>query len=156
MAPSPASAQMSVCAVVVARKLAFSAVVVLPIMATALAQEPRDVPTFSSGTELVTVDAVMLDDHGRPVRGLTSQDFALAEDGKPQAIVSFEPFDRMTRYWNVRLCCRVGPGGCHTRASHRSGRAGCRIRLLESRVCYAMAEPGRPIGLGRGKRACKR
>ena len=90
--------------VVVARKLAFSAVVVLPIMATALAQEPRDVPTFSSGTELVTVDAVVLDDHGRPVRGLTSQDFALAEDGKPQAIVSFEPFDRMTRYWNVRLC----------------------------------------------------
>ncbi len=34
--------------------------------------------------------------------------------------------------------CRVGPGGCHTRASHRSGRAGCRIRLLGSRVCCAV------------------
>lgn len=57
------------------------------------AQEPRDVPTFSSRTDLVTVDAVVLDDRGRPVRGLTAQDFALSEDGKPQAIVSFEAFD---------------------------------------------------------------
>src|SRR5258708_22664645 len=40
--------------------------------------------------------------------------------------------------------CRVGPGDCRTRASHRSGRAGCRIRLLESWVCYAMAEPETP------------
>ena len=57
------------------------------------AQERRDVPTFPSRTELVTVDAVVLDGRGRPVRGLTAQDFALYEDGKPQAIVSFEAFD---------------------------------------------------------------
>ena len=80
--------------VLVAWKLRFSAIVALPIMAAvAGAQEPRDVPTFPSRTELVTVDAVVLDDHGRPVRGLTAQDFALAEDGKPQEVVTFEAFD---------------------------------------------------------------
>jgi len=57
------------------------------------AQERRDVPTFPARTELVTVDAVVLDSAGRPVRGLTAQDFSLSEDGKAQAIVSFEAFD---------------------------------------------------------------
>jgi len=70
------------------------AVVVFGLVAGfANAQERRDVPTFPSRTELVTVDAVVLDDRGRPVRGLTAEDFALSEDGKPQAIVSFEAFD---------------------------------------------------------------
>jgi VWFA-related protein len=69
-------------------------VVALPLFAVfAGAQERRDVPTFPSRTELVTVDAVVLDSAGRPVRGLTAQDFSLSEDGKPQAIVSFEAFD---------------------------------------------------------------
>src|SRR5438552_10078120 len=63
------------------------------VAAMVSAQERREVPTFSSRTELVTVDAVVLDDRGRPVRGLTAPDFALSEDGKPQAIVSFEAFD---------------------------------------------------------------
>jgi len=72
----------------------FTPVVALPIVAAvASGQEPRDVPTFPSRTELVTVDAVVLDDRGRPVRGLTARDFALSEDGKPQAIVSFEAID---------------------------------------------------------------
>ena len=72
----------------------FRAFVALPLLAAvASAQEPREVPTFPSRTELVTVDAVVLDDRGRPVRGLTAQDFALTEDGRPQAIVSFEAID---------------------------------------------------------------
>jgi VWFA-related protein len=57
------------------------------------AQERRDVPTFSSQVALVTVDAVVLDADGKPVRGLTREDFALFEDGAPQAIASFEAFD---------------------------------------------------------------
>lgn len=36
------------------------------------------------------MDVVVLDRDGRPVRGLTRADFALSEDGKPQAIVGFE------------------------------------------------------------------
>jgi VWFA-related protein len=75
-------------------KQAFMSVFVFGLVAGfANAQERRDVPTFPSRTELVTVDAVVLDSAGRPVRGLTAQDFSLSEDGKPQAIVSFEAFD---------------------------------------------------------------
>lgn len=35
----------------------------------------------------------LLDDRGRPVRGLGAQGCALSEDGKPPAIVSFEAID---------------------------------------------------------------
>jgi VWFA-related protein len=77
----------------VRQTLSFALVALPFVAALAGAQEPREVPTFSSRTELVTVDAVVLDDRGRPVRGLTAQDFALSEDGKPQPIVSFEAFD---------------------------------------------------------------
>jgi VWFA-related protein len=78
-------------------KQAFMSVAVFGLVAGfANAQERRDVPTFPSRTELVTVDAVVLDDRGRPVRGLTAQDFSLSEDGKPQAIVTFEAFDLAT------------------------------------------------------------
>ena len=38
------------------------------------------------------MDAVVLDDKGRPVRGLTREDFVVEEDGQPQEIVSFEAF----------------------------------------------------------------
>jgi VWFA-related protein len=61
--------------------------------ALAGAQERRDVPTFPSRAELVTVDAVVLDGTGRPVRGLTAEDFVLSEDGLRQPIVSFEAID---------------------------------------------------------------
>ena len=47
-------------------------------------------PTFSSGIDLVTIDVVVVDKAGRPVRGLTPRDFEVEEDGSPQAIVSFE------------------------------------------------------------------
>jgi len=74
--------------------LRFTPVVTLPLFAVLFgAQERRDVPTFPARTELVTVDAVVLDSAGRPVRGLTAQDFSLSEDGQPQAIVSFEAID---------------------------------------------------------------
>ena len=47
-------------------------------------------PTFPTGIELITVDAVVVDDKGRPVDGLTRDDFFLQEDGKPQEIANFE------------------------------------------------------------------
>jgi hypothetical protein len=65
-----------------------------PLVVTALvAQERRDVPTFTSNVDLVTVDAIVQDAKGRPVRGLTADDFTLLEDGKPQTIASFEAID---------------------------------------------------------------
>jgi len=46
--------------------------------------------TFASEVELVTVDAVVVDKDGRPVPGLTKDDFLIKDDGDPQTISSFE------------------------------------------------------------------
>ena len=51
------------------------------------------VPVFRSAVELITVDAVVLDKAGRPVRGLKAEDFEITEGGKPQEVTSFEAVD---------------------------------------------------------------
>src|SRR5262245_15320724 len=53
-------------------------------------------PTFTSGVELVTIDAVVIAEKGRPVRGLTKDDFIVEEDGKPREMPSSEPFELET------------------------------------------------------------
>ncbi len=45
---------------------------------------------FPSAVEVVNVDAVVLDERGAAVEGLTAADFTLYEDGQPQTITSFE------------------------------------------------------------------
>jgi VWFA-related protein len=57
----------------------------------ASAAEPKT-PTFPSRAELITVDAVVVDKDGKPVSGLTREDFVVKEDGKTQDIASFEAF----------------------------------------------------------------
>jgi VWFA-related protein len=63
----------------------------LPLAAVVRAQAapPSDV-TFPGGLEVVTVDAVVLDEAGQPVPGLSAEDFRITEDDRPQAITSFE------------------------------------------------------------------
>jgi VWFA-related protein len=41
----------------------------------------------------VIVDVVVTDGSGRPVRGLTRDDFSIAEDGKPQRVLTFDVHD---------------------------------------------------------------
>ena len=58
------------------------------------AQEPPQQPegpvtTLKLTTNLVAVQAVVLDNRGEPVRGLSKDDFALRQDGKPQEIRYF-------------------------------------------------------------------
>src|SRR6185436_12037438 len=69
-----------------------SVLVVAALGATLAAQQPsqQPTPTFRSGVDLVQVDVVVLDDHGRHVRGLTRADFTLLDRRKPQAIAAFE------------------------------------------------------------------
>ena len=86
------------------------------LVAVAAAQEPRDVPTFASKVDLVTVDAVVQDGKGRPVRGLTADDFTLLEDGKPQTIASFEAFDLGGCARGTRRGRRSGPVATNARA----------------------------------------
>jgi len=56
-----------------------------------LPQEP--IATFRSGVRAIQVDAVVTDEDGQPVRGLTETDFEIIEKGKPQAITTFEAVD---------------------------------------------------------------
>jgi len=60
--------------------------------ASAGAQTPASSPAvvFPSGVEQVIVDALVLDDKGAPVQGLTRDDFTVLEDGRPQPLTSFE------------------------------------------------------------------
>ena len=61
---------------------------IAPVLPRAGAQP---VPTFGSDVGLVRIDVVVVDGKGRAVTGLGLEDFEIREDGKAQAIVSFEP-----------------------------------------------------------------
>jgi VWFA-related protein len=62
----------------------------LALPAVTVAQEPQETPKFPAQIEQVTVDAVVTDKKGNPITGLTAADFAVLEDGVPQAVVNFE------------------------------------------------------------------
>jgi VWFA-related protein len=61
---------------------------------TPVLEPPERKPVFPAETELVTVDAVVIDPEGAPVTGLRASDFSLSEDGVRQEIVAFEAVDR--------------------------------------------------------------
>jgi VWFA-related protein len=71
------------------RLLAIAAL--LPLAAGAGAQQkpPQAPPVFRAGIDLVQIDVVVLDAQGRPVRGLTKDDFTLLDRGAPQEIATF-------------------------------------------------------------------
>ncbi|HVQ31166.1 MAG TPA: hypothetical protein VMV21_16350, partial [Vicinamibacteria bacterium] len=56
-------------------------------------QEQKAIPAFPTRAEAVTVDVVVVDKQGRPVRGLTAADFTVLEEGRPQTVVGFEAAD---------------------------------------------------------------
>lgn len=58
--------------------------------AAVIAQEAQQRPTFRGGARFVRVDVYPTDRDGKPVEGLTASDFELYEDGKPQAIDTFD------------------------------------------------------------------
>jgi VWFA-related protein len=72
----------------ISRLLAAALVAVLP--SPTAAQEP---PTFASDVELVTVDALVLDEDGEPVGGLTREDFELRDEGESREVLTFEALD---------------------------------------------------------------
>jgi VWFA-related protein len=54
-------------------------------------QQPA--PRFQTGVDLVRLDVSVLDADRNPVRGLTAADFTILEDGKPQAVATFNAID---------------------------------------------------------------
>lgn len=69
------------------RQVAFGAAAVLMLAVAGLAAQQA---TFRAKVELVLVDAVVVDQHGNAVRGLTASDFVLTDRRTPQAIATFE------------------------------------------------------------------
>jgi len=65
----------------------------LLLLATALAQDRPHTPSFPSEASAITVDVVVLDEHGQPVRGLTREHFTVREGRQEQSIVGFEARD---------------------------------------------------------------
>jgi VWFA-related protein len=61
--------------------------------APGVAQQQETLPAFPSRVEVVTLDVVVVDKQGRPVRGLAAADFAVHEEGQPQVVVAFEAVD---------------------------------------------------------------
>ncbi|MCA1561352.1 MAG: VWA domain-containing protein [Acidobacteria bacterium] len=53
-------------------------------------QQPPPPQPFRTGTNLVRVDATVIDRHGEPVTSLTADDFEIDEDGVRQVIQSFK------------------------------------------------------------------
>ena len=72
----------SFCSVVTALSLA-------PLALPSAAQEPPP-PTFPGQVEQVTVDVVVTDKQGAPIRGLVKEDLEIFEDGVRQTTASFE------------------------------------------------------------------
>jgi VWFA-related protein len=62
----------------------------LAIAAPAVAQTPY-IETFE--LRLQNLDVVVTDAKGKPIRGLTKEDFVVVENGKPQAITNFAIYD---------------------------------------------------------------
>jgi len=56
-------------------------------------QTPSGTPLFKSSVRRVILDVVVSDSLGRPVSGLTAHDFSVSEDGRLQAIRSFDVHD---------------------------------------------------------------
>ena len=60
--------------------------VAVGLLTIATAGQDRDASqaAFGAGTDLISVDASVLDADRKPVRGLTAEDFQLFEDGEPR------------------------------------------------------------------------
>lgn len=60
------------------------------LVGSVAASGSQPLPVFRTGIDLVTVDAAVLDDEGRPVEGLGPEEFVLKIDGEERPIVSVE------------------------------------------------------------------
>ena len=90
----------------------------------ARAQTPAP-PEFPSEVALITVDAVVVDATGQSVDGLTRDDFAVEEDGRPQDIVNFQEVS-------------VPPGSADVNAPAPSAIATSAAPALEPRRAFAI------------------
>ncbi len=75
------------------RKLAMSTLAAFVICAASVSTLPQQPRIFRSTSALIEVDAVVTDNTGAVVRGLTHDDFVLTDNGVPQTIAQFSFVD---------------------------------------------------------------
>jgi VWFA-related protein len=78
-------------------------------------------PIIRSTTRLINVNVVVTDRQGRPVQGLTSDDFKLFDNGRPEKIAFFSTSEVRT---TTSDSVPSPPPGEYTNDTHRSGPAG--------------------------------
>jgi VWFA-related protein len=105
----------------------FAAVAFLATLAEG--QESRQIPTFTSKIDLVTVDVVVIDAKGRLAHGLVADDFSISEDGKPQTIASFEAVE-LSGATGINST-RSAPGAVATNMRHGSTAASSFVLLVD-------------------------
>ena len=69
------------------------AATIIQLPAAAQQQPPAPSATFQLQVDFVDIDAVVTDERGNFVSGLTKDDFQLFDDGKPQDIEAFSLVD---------------------------------------------------------------
>ena len=114
--PSPAVTKPMMMMMIPKTRLAFALASLLPGAAAAQAPTPSPTPPpsgaesarFPAEVEQVTVDVVVTDKKGVPATGLTTADFQIIEDDKPQTIASFEAVELPGD--GIRRPRRNGPG----------------------------------------------
>ncbi len=70
----------------------------------------QSVPTIRTESNIVVIDVVVTDAKGAPVKGLPKSAFSLTEDGKPQALQSFDEFDTNPAATKIVELPKLPPG----------------------------------------------
>ena len=114
-------------------RLRLTVCVVLLAAAAPAAQQPPAPPSqpppaarFGAATAGVVVDVVVRDKRGRPVEGLTQDEFEVFEDGVPQRVIAFEPYT---------------PGGTRPSVADTAAAAGVQSRVNQTTKRLAEGPP---------------
>jgi VWFA-related protein len=83
------------------------------------AQSGVSAPTIQVYSRETVVDVTVTDKDGKPVRGLTRDDFTISEDGKAQSIRSFKEFDKVGQ--DASAAPRELPANTYTNVQSESG-----------------------------------
>ena len=76
-----------------------------------LPAQAQQVPVFESETTLKEFEVRVTDTRGRPITGLSREDFELLENGRPQRITTFEFVTRpVPEYWPAEPVAPASPG----------------------------------------------
>ena len=117
------------------RRSVAPAILTVAMLSAPLAQEPspqppaaagqqkQPGPAFRSAAELVTVDVVVVDNHGEPVADLTTGDFIITEEGRPQRVQFFQPVTTAGQERAARLPGRANRYSTNIGAEAPAGRS---------------------------------